>query len=186
MKKIVYFSLLLIPLLFLSACTNGNAGPRAELGNPDAPILIEEFSDIECPACATISPQIEEIVKKNPELARFRYYHFPLPQHDYAFPAAEATECAHDQGKYWEYLMLAFKNQRKLSEDKLKSMAAELGLDQQSFDECYDSGKKKSKVKADLYEGRRRQVSYTPSIFVNGQLIQWNGVVQFEAYLKSL
>ena len=186
MKKFIYLSLFSLSLLILSACTTDNTGSRAFLGNPDAPVLVEEFSDFECPACASLAPQLEELVLRNPDIARLEFHHFPLPYHQNAFKAAEAAECAGDLGKFWEFVKKAFQNQKNLSIDNLKNFAGELGLDQAAFDYCLDSGKKRSSIKNDIYEGRRRQLSYTPSIYVNGQLIQWNGVVQFEAYLKSL
>lgn len=173
-------------LLALTACSTAEPGEKDTLGNADAPVLIEEFSDYQCPACANISPQLEAVVKRNPDIARFNYYHFPLSQHQRAFPAAEAAECANDQGKFWEYSAFLFKNQNNLTDDAFKSFADKLKLDRTAFDECLESGSKKSMVKADLYEGRRRKVSYTPSIFVNGQLLKWPGAEQFEVYLKTL
>jgi len=174
-------------LFLLTACSSTeDRGPRASLGNADAPVLIEEFSDLQCPACGLISPMLEEIVRNNPTVARMEYYHFPLPQHQFAQKAAEAAECAGDQGKFWEYVKVAFKNQKSLTEDNLKSFATQLGLNSETFDDCLDSNTKKSAVKADLYEGRRRSVSSTPSIFVNGTLVRWSNKAQFEAYIKSL
>lgn len=180
--------LFIIPFAFLllSACTPDDTGPRAYLGNPMATILIEEFSDFECPACAVVSPQLEEVVKRNSDKVLFHYYHFPLSQHTYAFKAGEASECAYDLGKFWEYGNLLFKNQRNLGEDNLKLLAGQLGLDQAVFDDCLDSGVKKARVKADLYEGSFRQVSYTPSVYVNGKLVKWSGAEEFEAYINSL
>lgn len=186
MKKFTYLSLLAFTLFILSACTTDNNGSRAILGNPDAPILVEEFSDFECPACASLAPQLEELVLRNPDIVRLEFHHFPLSYHENAFKAAEAAECAGEFGKFWEFVKKAFDNQKNLSVDNLKSFAGELGLEQTAFNDCLDSGIKKSRVKNDIYEGRRRQLSYTPSIYVNGQLIQWNGAEQFEAYLRSL
>jgi len=186
MKKFAYLFLFAFTLLILSACTEDNAGPRPVLGNPDAPVLVEEFSDFECPACASLASQLEDLILRNTDLARLEFHHFPLPYHQNAFKAAEAAECAGDLGKFWEFTKKAFQNQKNLSVDNLKAFAGELGLDQAVFDDCLDSGKKRSRVKGDINEGRRRQLSYTPSIYVNGQLIQWNGIVQFETYLKSL
>ena len=183
MKKLICT---LFAIFILTACDSGDTGPRASLGSPDAPILIEEFSDFECPACARIAPELERLVSKNRDLVRLEFYHFPLPQHENAFRTAEAAECALDQGKFWEFAELAFGNQKNLIDDNLKSFAAQLGLDQAVFDECFDSNKKRSKIKSDISDALRRGLSYTPSIYVNGQLIKYSGPEEFEAYLKSL
>ena len=126
------------------------------------------------------------LIAENPEVARLEYHHFPLSYHQYAFPAAEAAECAYDQGKFWEFSELAFANQKNLTDDGLKSFARQLGLNMETFEACFDGHDKRSKITADIADGKRRQLSYTPSIYVNGQLVKWNGPEQFLAYLKSL
>lgn len=186
MKKLAHFTFILFTVLILTACDSSNTGPRASLGNPDASVLIEEFSDFQCPACARVGTELEELVLNNPDIARLEFYHFPLSYHTNAFKAAEAAECANDQGKFWEYADILFENQKSLTEDNLKSFAANLGLGEEVFNECLDSGKKRSRIKADINEGMRRQLSYTPSLYVNGELVQWGGAEQFEAYLRSI
>ncbi len=183
MKKL---SLVLFAIFILTACDSDDTGPRASLGSPSAPILIEEFSDFECPACANIAPELEDLIKRNSDLVRLEFRHFPLPQHENAFRAAEASECALDQGKFWEFAGLAFRNKKNLIDDNLKSFATQLGLDETVFNECFDSNKKRSRIKSDIQDAMRRQLSYTPSLYVNGQLIKYSGPEEFEAYLKSL
>lgn len=185
MKKIAHLILILFSFFLLTACGSNNTGLRASLGNPDAPVLIDEFSDFQCPACARISAELKEVVLRNKDIARLDFYHFPLSYHQNAFEAAEAAECANEQGKFWEYADMLFENQKSLTEDNLRSFAGSLGLDQETFDECLDVGKR-SRIKSDINEGMRRQLSYTPSIYVNGQLVQWGGAEQFEVYIKSL
>lgn len=187
MNKKIFLTLLILSAPLLSACQAApDNTPRASIGSDNAPILVEEFSDLQCPACAVISPQLEEVISENSTIARLEYYHFPLTQHQYAFQAAEASECANEQGKFWEYIEKAFENQSRLDEDTLKQFAADLNLDTTAFNECLDSGRKKAWVRSDLAEGRRRQLQYTPSIYVNGELVQWAGPEVFEEYLKSL
>ena len=186
MKRLIHLILILFPILILTACDSDDTGKRASLGNPDALVLIEEFSDFECPACGRVGPELEEFVLKNLNVVRLEFYHFPLSYHENAFRAAEAAECANDQGKFWEYAKMNFKNQKNLTDDNLKSFAGQLGLDQTAFDECFDGNQKRSRIKSDIYEGRRRQLSYTPSLYVNGELVQWTGAEQFEAYIRSI
>lgn len=185
MKKLV--SLGMLSAFLLAACntTPVDSTPQM-LGNPNAPILVEEFSDPQCPACAAVSPQVEKIILENPDLARMEYYHFPLSFHKHAFLTAQATECAADQGMFWEYLGQVFETQANLSEDHLYSLANSLELDETQFDECLSSGKYKSKVRAHQAEGSRRNVRATPTIFVNGEMIRWSGPETFKAYLESL
>jgi protein-disulfide isomerase len=75
---------------------------------------------------------------------------FPLSQHKEAFKAAEAAEAAREQGKYWEYSALLFKNQKALSVPKLKEYASQLGIDRTKFDAALDSGKFAEKIERDL------------------------------------
>lgn len=188
MKRTFILSLTILFASILSACTPSSQdfGPRPFIGNADAPVLIEEFSDLQCPACAFVTPQVEDFVRANPNLARMEYYHFPLNQHEYAYPAAEGAECAADQGKFWEYVDLAFKNQKQFSDDIFYAVADQLGLDSAAFKECFDGHHKKDLVTAHLYEGRARGVRSTPSLFVNGQYIKFEGIEIFEAYVKGL
>ena len=184
MKKFTLLTLLSVFLL--TACGAPVDGTPRKLGRVDAPILIEEFSDPECPACAQISPQLEQLVKDNPGLARMEYYHFPLSYHEHAFIAAEASECAGDQGKFWEYLGTVFENQSSLNEDYLYKVADSLELNRETFDVCLNGHHHKGKILSHMAEGSRRRLPGTPSIFVNGQMVRWSDAETFRAYLESL
>lgn len=182
------FPILLLSLSVLAACeveTPGTAVPQ-KLGQSNAPVLIEEFSDPQCPACAVISPQVEKIVRENPDVVRLEYYHFPLSYHEYAFISTEAAECAGDQGKFFEYLGTLFANQSSLSEDYLYNVADSFSLDRTAFDSCLKNHEHKAKILADMEEGSRRKIPGTPAIFVNGQLLKWSDSETFTGYLKSL
>lgn len=188
MKKYSILSLYFFTILTLTACVSGGGAitPPASLGNPSAKVVIDEFSDFECPWCAVIAPQIKQIAERNSDFAQLNFYHFPLSYHPIAFLAAEAAECAHDQGKFWEFSEKAFQNQQDLSEERLKSIAKETGAEEGRFNACLDSHEKKEQIRSNLAEGKKRQLSYTPSVYVNGQLIQWESAEKFEAYVKSL
>ncbi|MBU0727507.1 DsbA family protein [Patescibacteria group bacterium] len=183
MKKL----LLLIPIILLTSCNyEASEMDAMTLGNPNASVLIEEFSDIECPACGQISPQVEEVVRNNLDIVQLKYYHFPLSYHEYAFTGAEAVECANNQGKGWEYLGELFANQKNLSDDYFYSLADTFELNSDQFQSCLDGHAMKAKVQAHQNEGRVRQIPGTPSLFVNGQMVKWPGAEEFETYLKSL
>ena len=188
MKKINLLIASLI-LILLSGCSNppsASTFSHPTLGNADAKVLVEEFSDFQCPACGQISPQLDDVIERNSDIAKLVYYNFPLSYHQYAFKSAEAGLCAFDQGKFWEFSKKAFADQENLTDDNLKKFASDLGLDMDKFNKCFESGEKKTQIASDQAEGNSRQLEYTPSIYVNGKLVQWSSSEEFEKYIKSL
>ena len=157
-------------------------------GNKDAPITIVEFSDIQCPFCARFHPTMEQAVRDYPDKVRWVYKHFPLDSiHPYARKASEASECAGDQNKFWEYLGKLFDNQSQINQSYLNQLAGEMGLDQGKFDSCLADGKYTQKVNDDYQEGLKYGVRGTPGNFINGQSI--SGAVpyaQIKAMIDSL
>jgi protein-disulfide isomerase len=100
------------------------------------------------------------------------FKHFPLQSlHPYALIAAEASECAADQGKFWEFVDINYTNQEALSKPTLHTWAAELGMDTALFDRCLASGIKRKVVLADYDEGVKAGVKGTPTFFVNGEQV---------------
>jgi len=100
--------------------------------------------------------------------------------HNRALPAAEAAQCAHEQGKFWEYHDKLFANQRALSDEDLVKYATETGLDVEAFKSCFASGKFKSVVQQDAQEGGKIGVTGTPAFFVNGRFL--SGAQPFDAF----
>lgn len=94
---------------------------------------------------------------------------FPLSGHEHAFLAAQAANCAGDQGKYWEYYDLLFNNQKALEREKLKEYAGKVGLDPKAFMGCLDSSKYAVEVEQDRTDGEKVGVSSTPTFFINGK-----------------
>ncbi len=159
----------------LSACSTGGAtSSRPPQGNPNATVLVEEFADFQCPACRTAHATVSKpIVAKYGSSIRFEFKHFPLRSiHRFALDAAEMSECAADQGKFWEFTDLAYEHQEDLSIETLMEWAESLGLDTDRAERCYKSHDKRSIVLADYKEGRDRGVQGTPTFFVNGQQVQ--------------
>lgn len=141
-------------------------------GNPNAPVTIVEFTDYQCPSCGRTQPVLEDILKEFGDKVKLVARDFPLDQHKYALKAAEAAEGAREQGKYWEYTAILFKNQEALDEPKLKEYATQLGLDRTKFDQALDSGKFYDKVQHDLREGEKLGITGTPTIFINGRRLR--------------
>ena len=169
-----HFSILLTLVLFLTACGGGDAtSSRPPKGNPNAAVLVEEFADLQCPACAAAHTRIvQPLLEKYGNEIRYEHKHFPLRAiHRFAMDAAEMSECAADQGKFWEYLDIAFTNQSDMSMEVLVSWAEELGLNATQAERCWKSHSKRDVVLADYKEGRERDVGGTPTFFVNGERV---------------
>ena len=144
---------------------------RPWIGGASARLTIVEFTDFECPSCAATQPILEELVKEFGDRVKLVAHSFPLDQHKHAAKAAEAAEAAREQGKYWEYVAILFKNQKALEVDKLKEYAGQLGLDRKKFDAALDSGKFADIVKRDVSEGDKLGVDSTPTVFINGKRV---------------
>jgi protein-disulfide isomerase len=114
---------------------------------------------------------VDGLMKEYEGKVRLVFRHFPLEFHQQAPKAAEASMCAQEQGKFWEYHDKLFENQQQLADDALKSYAQQLGLDQAKFDECLASGKHAAQVKADTEAGKKLGVSGTPAFFINGVML---------------
>ena len=158
------------------------------LGNPSAKVTIIEYSDFECPFCgkmfAETIPKLKENFIKNGDV-KFIYRHFPLRSiHADAQKAAEASECAGEQGKFWEYHDIVFGKQNLLGIESFKSWAKELGLNSGQFDSCLDSGKYEERVEKDYSDGITLGVNGTPATFINGKLI--SGAVPYEEFEKII
>jgi protein-disulfide isomerase len=143
-------------------------GP-ARGGPPEAPVTIVEFADFQCPYCAKIVPSIRQLLDGYGDRVRFVYRHYPLSIHADAQRAAEASLCAHEQGRFWEMHDSMFANIRALGADQLKATAAGLGLDAAQFGACLDSGRFAAAVAADTAAGNAAGVTGTPVLFVNGR-----------------
>jgi protein-disulfide isomerase len=137
-------------------------------GEATAAVTIVEFTDFQCPACASMHPVIEEAMKTYGNKVRLVIRDYPLSIHPNARKAAEAANAAHAQGKFFEYASLLFKRQNALDVASLKKYATELGLNRARFDAELDSGKYAAEVKHDIDEGDIYGVDSTPAIFING------------------
>ena len=144
-------------------------------GPETAPVTIVEFSDFQCPFCGGLFPTLKAIEKNYPDKVRLVYRQFPLTNiHPLAQKAAEASLCANDQKRFWEFHDSMFGDQAHLMVEDLKKRAVDLKLNTTEFDACLDGGSKAGAVKKDIDEGSKLGVRSTPSIFINGRGLAGN------------
>jgi len=142
--------------------------PTRVRGNPKAPVMIVEFSDYQCPYCHQAELTINEVLAKYGDKVSLAYRDFPLTAiHPQAMMAAEASRCALEQGKFWEYhdQLLTVS---KLEKDDLIGYARNLKLDDKQFESCLTSEKYKTDIEKDEQEGRKAGVNGTPGFFIDG------------------
>ncbi len=141
------------------------------LGPADAPVVIVEFSDYQCPVCQRSHQVVRKIREAFRGRIRWIFKDYPLSMHKYAEKAAEAARCAADQGKFWEYQDALFAADGELSPNRLHDYALKLGLDGDRFEQCLERGTYHKQVEQDYAEGKRVGVDGTPSFMINGRLI---------------
>ena len=155
-------------------------------GNPDAPITIVEFSDLECPFCARIHPTLTRIVEENDDV-KWVFRHFPLSTiHSRALSAAVASECIARLGtndNFWTFTDEAFANQRKLGDAWYREMALSFGIDSGAFAGCVNDKGVVADIQTDLDEATGAGGRGTPYVVVvtaNGDLIPFSGALPYE------
>ncbi len=142
-------------------------------GDKNAKLTLIEFSDYQCPFCARhfreTLPQLErEYI--NTGKVKYVFRDFPLESiHREAFKAAEAANCAGEQGKYWEMHDRLFQNQNQLGVAELPKHAQVIGLSLPAFQQCLNSGKQAAEIRKDMEDGQRAGVNGTPTFFLGVQ-----------------
>ena len=153
------------------------ANPPNMLGSPTAAVTVEEFADFQCPTCGSTHPIMKEIQSTYGSKIRFVYREFPLPMHDKGYDAAVAAEAAGLQGKFWAMQDQLFTNQQAWSganatyKQLWSDYAQKIGLDVQQWQNDVAGIAAKSRVDLDMQRGKALNVSSTPSIFINGELV---------------
>ena len=157
--------------LRLSIPTTG----RPSKGPDNAPVTLVEFSDFECPFCRELFPTLQRIAANYKDTVRIVYLQFPLADlHPHALGAAEASLCAHDQGKFWPMHDALFADPQNLKPEDLTNKASALTLDMPRFNACLDGGTNFARVRDDVSEGVKAGVEGTPALFINGRPLLGN------------
>ena len=156
-------------------------------GPADAPVTIVEFSDYQCPFCSRTEPLVHEALAAYPQQARLVFKQFPLVSiHPQAMPAALAATAAGKQGKFWEMHEMLFANQRALAPEQIREYARKLNLDLAKFDADLASAEVKAAVQEDMALAQRVGVRGTPTIFVNGKLLQNRSLDGFKQLIDPI
>ena len=144
-------------------------------GPAGAPITIVEFSDFHCPFCRSVQPTLTQLLAKYPGKVRLVYRHYPLDSlHPQARRASEASWCASEQNRFWEFHDRIYANGPDASPETLQRLAGEAGLDAAKFQSCLASGRAAASIEKDVEEGSRHGVNGTPGFFVNGRNLSGN------------
>jgi protein-disulfide isomerase len=153
------------------------------IGPKNAKVTVVEYSDFQCPFCSRFEPSVQQMLKEYKDKIQFSYRHFPLDAiHPNARPAAIASECAAEQGKFYEYHKIMFEKQEQLGDAFYQQTAKDLKLNVDKFNECLKSDLPSKKVDADYQSGLAAGVQGTPTTFVNGSPV--SGAQPYEL-LKS-
>ena len=148
---------------------------EAVRGDSKAPITLIEYSDYQCPFCSSAHDTLKQVMDKYGDQIAWVYRHFPLDSiHPYSRLAAQAAECANDQGKFWEYSDVIFEDQSVLGNGQagIVQIAEQVNLNMNKFNSCLESEKYADKVNEDYQEGIASGVTGTPAMFINGQLVK--------------
>lgn len=157
-------------------------------GENNAPVAIIEYSDFECPYCKEVHPLLKEILETYKGEVKWVYRHFPLPNHSFAQAAAEASECAGEQGKFWEYADTLFATQSLFSDDYFLSLALKMGIDRANFEDCMSKGRYRWKVEQERIQAITAGATGTPFSIVlfQGQSLPISGAFSRESITQML
>jgi protein-disulfide isomerase len=162
-------------------------------GSASSTVTVIEYSDFQCPACAAFYPLVEKLVNEASTTVRFVYRHFPLYPlpHKNSFIAAQASEAASMQGKFWDMYSLLFENQTAWENSNtaasiFESYAERIGLNMSVYKKDVDSTAVKARVQRDRDEGDALGVAGTPTFFINGKAVtNPNGYEAFKTLIDT-
>ena len=167
-------------------------------GNPNALVKVEVWEDFQCPACRqyseSIEPQLIQNYAANGKIL-YEFRHFPFIDDragtGESDQAANASMCANEQGKFWEYHDYLFanwngENKGSFSDKRLVAFAEALGLDMTKFNNCFTKDTYKEIIDKDYADGQKAGVQGTPSVFVNGQIIKPGYVPSYEDVAQAI
>jgi protein-disulfide isomerase/uncharacterized membrane protein len=165
-------------------------------GNPNAKVVVVEFSDFECPYCKIAAFNLKPMLVDYRDQVKLVFMNFPLDKscntgmpregHQRACQVAYEAYCASEQGKFWEYHDEAFDRQPKFSPEALEKISKKLKLDQKKFQDCLKSDAPRASVAADIAQGLKADLQGTPAVYVNGRpLAAWPSRTVFHKVIET-
>lgn len=152
-------------------------------GNPEAKVVLAEFSDFQCPFCKHAAFQIKPAIVEFKDKIQFRFFNFPLdstcnphvqiPMHPFSCLAAKAAVCAEERGDFWGYHDDIFRNQEKLDDKIFLALAKQRGWDEMEFQKCIDSDATLKRVQKDIEAGNKIYVNGTPTLLLNNRRVKY-------------
>jgi len=155
-------------------------------GDPEGKVVLVEYGDFQCPACANYAPLVKKLSEETPVGLKVVYRHLPLTSiHRNAIVAARAAEAAGRQGKFWEMHDLLYEKQTEWSDernakDKFVEYAKVLGLDEEKFKSDFDSEDVRKRIESDSLKASQMGLSSTPTFFLNGEKVQPRSFEEFK------
>ncbi len=142
---------------------------RPAMGSADAPVMVVEFTDYQCPFCRRFTQSTFPLLKSeyiDTGKVRWVVRDMPLAFHANARKAGQSAHCADEQGKFWEMRDTLFKNSAKLGQEDLQQYAADVGLDVAAFDACLASDRHLTEIDKDSAEAKRVGITGTPTFVI--------------------
>lgn len=154
-------------------------------GPENAAVTLVEFSDFHCPFCRKIDGTLKQVRQNYPDKVKIVWRHFPLAMHKGADRTHQASECAHAQGRFWQFeekIFSTFGNAR--DEAFYNSTAEQIGLKMKDFKACMENTAAMDTVKKDMAKGSESGVTGTPAVFINGRIMK--GAQPYESFKKAI
>ncbi|MEI8298306.1 MAG: thioredoxin domain-containing protein [Pseudomonadota bacterium] len=165
--------------LLLEPARDAIPGSGPARGLAGAAVTVVEFADFQCPYCVNIAPTLSRLLADHPSHVRLEFRQLPLTTlHAEAERAAEASVCADEQQRFWEFHDAVFATQGRFDAGTLIESATKVGVDIKAFRECLTSGRPEKVIKRDTQAADELAIAGTPAIFVNGRFLA--GAVSYE------
>lgn len=167
------------------------------IGDPNAKVKIEVYEDFQCPACKEFTNSVEKQLLQSPYISGgqvyYEFIHYPFIDSGSitkeSHQAANASMCALEQGRFWDYHDILFANQGAensgaFTDKRLQTFAQSLGLDVTAFNKCFNANKYSAEIESNFQKGVAAKVDSTPTVFLNGQVVTPGSVPTYDQ-LKS-
>jgi len=182
------------PLSLADTEVAADAGVGVSEGSADAPAVLVEFSDYQCPHCANFNGFTGKLLRQNyvsSGMLRWTAYEYPLEHFANAIPAAIAGRCAGDQGRFWEMRDMLFGNQREWAVESnpkktFEGYASDLGLDRKQFSSCLSDREHLAEIMSAKKYGENQGVTGTPTFFLNGRRLAVPGAGAYEFFEEQI